>query len=220
MAERDVWQEREQLPVQLAWDYEHAGGIMTVALAFGHCWPSLVVSLHQHGSGLRTHGEFDEDGRLTRIQTEAFGDVVISAAVLRRPMIAALREWEAVGRQIARQILAGVPEREVTFEGLSATRALRILLGPSSGPRPPQRKRGQLREHLIAEVARAYRAAVAAGDPAPIPGIAAAFAYSQPHIRRLVGDARRPRNGRPPLLGPALRGKAGEALGGAGDVHR
>ena len=27
MAERDVWQEREQLPVQLAWDYEHAGGI-------------------------------------------------------------------------------------------------------------------------------------------------------------------------------------------------
>ena len=80
----------------------------------------------------------------------------------------------------------------------------------STGRAPGSRLRGAAAEKLLQQVADAYREAVAAGDPSPRKTLASRFNYTNVHIGRLLGQARRSRDGRPPLLGPARPGKAGE----------
>jgi hypothetical protein len=182
-----------------------------VSVTLGLIWPAIQVDILVHGTGLRTTGAFADDGRLHRLTIDTTnGTAEITAADLRKAsLIRSLKQWEIVGRGYARQILVGVPEPEIAIDGLDATQALRSLAW-SPRQRPVQRARGGRREDLLREVADAYRQAVADGDPAPRTTLASRFGYSPAHIGRLLVAARRERDGQPPILGPAVRGKAGE----------
>jgi len=78
----------------------------------------------------------------------------------------------------------------------------------STGRAPGSRLRGAAAEELLQQVADAYREAIAAGDPSPRNTLASRFSYTNAHVGRLLVLARRPRDGRPPLLGPARPGPA------------
>lgn len=212
-AEADNLQEvRDRLPEVKTWTYEHDGAQMAVSLALGHCWPDVLVIVEQPESGLRTAGLFGEDDRLVRFTIEVVGeDADITSAALRRPMLGTLRSWHRVGREVARQILAGVPAESIAFDGRDATAAMRELMYADGRAIEPKRHRGAKRETLIRSVASGYRRLVEGGDPHPRIALAETLGLSEAHIGRLLTAARRERNGQPALLGPALRGKAGEA---------
>ena len=202
---------RDRLPPMKSWTYTHDGAAMAITVAYGHCWPDILVIVGQSGTGLRATGLFGEDGRCRQFTVETSTDEAdITSAVLRRPVLGTLRGWHEVGREVGRQLLAGVPEENIVIDGHDATAAMRILMYDASRARVPQRHRGARREDLIREVARAYKVAVEVGDPAPRKTLADAFGLSRAHIGRLLVAARRERDGRPPLLGPARRGRAGE----------
>jgi hypothetical protein len=214
-----LWQIRDQLPPAKSWQYTHDGQATDVTVALGATWPAIRVEILVHGTGLRTIGDFAGDGRLHRLTietttettTETTSDAIeISVADLRKAsLLGSLKQWEVVGRRYAHQILDGVPEREISVDGLSATQALRALAW-SPRQRPVKRARGSRREDLLRQVADAYREAIDDGDPAPRTTLATRFGYSPAHIGRLLVAARRERNGQPPLLGPAHPGRAGE----------
>jgi hypothetical protein len=205
---------RDQLPPAKSWTYTHDSGTTDITVACGHCWPEVLVVVEQRGTGLRISGQFAADGRLRQFTIETTRDgVEVTAAALRRlPAIRSLRQWEEVGRAVAAQILDGVPDSQIVIDGRSPTEALRMLASAAGRAPRAQRRRGADREELIREVAQAYREAIAAGDQAPRAALAQQFGYSRAHIARLVGAARQPRNGQPPLLGLAQHGKAGEML--------
>lgn len=206
----DIWKIRTELE-SMSWYYSHDGAVMDVIIWYVECWPGLQIQVAQRGSGLFTEGQFAADGRLTRFSVEASGDQAeIDWGVLRRPALRTLRALEPVGREVARQFLAGVPKHEIVINGLDATEAMRMLMQSAGRSAAPQRKLGRDREDLIRAVAGAYRVAVEAGDEHPRQTLAAAYHYTPAHIGRLLVAARRERNGQPPVLGAALRGKAGE----------
>jgi hypothetical protein len=206
----DPREERERLPVARNWEYEHDGRITDVTLGLGACWPEVLVRIVPRGSGIQIEGEFTAAGRLRRLEFTATGDGEVAPADLRRASVMrALKSWEIVAREVARQILAGVPVRETVFDARTPTEALRGLMH-AAGRESGSRRRGADAEQLLGQVAAAYREAVAAGDPSPRKTLAARFGYTNEHIGRLLTQARKPREGRPPLLGPARPGKAGE----------
>jgi len=213
-----LWQIRGQLPPAKSWRYTHDGQATDVTVALGSTWPAVQVQIQVRGTGLRTIGDFAGDGRLHRLTIEtteaaetANEAIEITTTELRKPsLLRSLKQWEVVGRGYARQILAGVPEHEIKIDGLTATQALRALAW-SPRQRPVKRARGGRREELLRHVVAEYRQLVADGDPAPRTTLASKFGYSPAHVGRLLVAARRERDGQPPLLGPALRSKAGEA---------
>jgi len=122
-----------------------------------------------------------------------------------------LKEWEIVGRTIGQQILAGTPPEKAVFDARSPTEALRILSHSTSSQRKPRKiRRGGEQDELLRQIANAYRAELDAGNARPRLKLAAEFGYTVQHIGWLLSQARKPRNGQPPLLGPARPGKAGE----------
>jgi hypothetical protein len=173
--------------------------------------------LRVRGAPTQALADFAEDGRMVRLTIEcstARGEDISRAEINARDLrqtalLRSLRQWHDVGREVARQILAGVPEREIAINGQSATEALRSLAF-SSGNADARAARGARREDLLRAVADAYREAVAAGNQQPRVALAARFGYTPAHIGKLLVAARRPRGGLPPLLGPAASGKAGE----------
>jgi hypothetical protein len=206
----DPRDERDRLPVARYWEYEHDGQITDVTAGLGAAWPDVLVRIAPRGRGIQVEGEFTRDGRLRRLEFTATGDGEVVSADLRRPSIVrALKAWEVAAREAARQILAGVPPRETVIDARTPAEALRALMS-GAGREPGTRRRGADAEELLRQVAAAYRETVAAGDPRPRETLAARFGYTNAHIGRLLTRARRPRNGQPPLLGPARPGKAGE----------
>jgi hypothetical protein len=171
-------------------------------------WPEIIIAIAERGHDQVLEARFREEGSLYKLTfTSDRGEVTF--ADLRRPVITAVRQWEAFAREAACRILAGEPEPEPGPRG--PAEALRMLVyGTSRGP--GTRRRGTDGERLLRDVTAAYRQLLAAGDPAPRLALAAQFGYSVDHIGRLLVKARRPRNGRPPLLGPATPGKAGEVI--------
>jgi hypothetical protein len=211
----DLYAIRDRLDLK-TWTYSHNGRATDVTVSY-HCWPEVTVIIHSRGSGFRAAGVFAPNGRLRSVAFDAIHDQAeITTAVLRQlPAVRVLKSWEVVGREVARQILAGVPEDEIVIDGIGPTEALRMLVSAADRT-PATRRRGAQREDLIRQVAEAYREAVDSGDPKPRATLAARFGYSGAHVGRLLVDARRTRDGQQALLGPALRGRAGEAQG-AGD---
>jgi hypothetical protein len=180
----------------------------------GQAWPEVHVRIQPHQSDIEYQGAFSPTGRLYGLGLIAVVDSaeVTTADLRRSAIIRALKEWEIVGRKIAQQILAGVPPEKAVFDARSPTEALRML---SQSSAPSRRKAGNVRrgadqEELLRQVADAYRAQLKAGNPRPRLQLAADFGYTVEHIGWLLSKARRPRDGRPPLLGPARPGKAGE----------
>ena len=200
--------------MERSWYHDHDGRTDTVRVVLGAVWPEIHVRIQPHRSDIEYQGAFSPTGRLYALGLAAVVDSAeVTTADLRRPAIVrALKEWEIVGRKIAQQYLTGTPPEKVVFDARSPTEALRML---SQSSAPSRRKAGNIRrgaeqEELLRQVADAYRAQLRAGNPRPRLQLAADFGYTVPHIGWLLGQARKPRNGRPPLLGPARPGKAGE----------
>lgn len=204
----EIWTGRHRLPAVRWHTYTHDGRITDVALRLGENWPDVTVVIVPRGLDIKIEGRFRADGRLRHLAFTA--DDVVPADLRRPAVIRTLREWHVVAREAARQILAGVPEPDVTIDLGGPAEALRSLVY-GQRRKPGTRKRGPDSEQLLADLADAYRQAVAAADPAPRRTLAARFGYSPAHIGHLLMQARQPRPGRPPLLGPAIRGKPGEA---------
>lgn len=202
--------ERDRLPVMKWLVYDHDGQTTDVMLLLGQHWPEVQIKLVPRGQGIAMSGTFRADGTLRLVELEADDDAEITVAQMRpSALVGALKEWNAVSREMAEQILEDRPAEEVSFYPKAATDALRLLTYQAPRKRAV-RKRGADAELLIREVVDAYREALAAGDPSPRKTLADRFGYSNEHIGRLLTQARRPRNGRPPLLGPAHTGRAGE----------
>lgn len=202
--------ERDRLPVMKWLVYDHDGQTTDVMLLLGQHWPEVQVKLVPRGQGIAMSGTFRPDSALRLVELEADDDAEITTAQIRpSALVVALKEWNAVAREMAEQILENRPAEEVSFYPKAATDALRRLTYQAPRKRTV-RKRGTDAEQLIQEVVDAYREALVSGDPSPRKTLAERFSYSNEHIGRLLTQARRSRNGRPPLLGPARAGKAGE----------
>ena len=209
--DQDIWAVRDRLPVERSWDYVHDGRTDRVRVALGAYWPETHVRIRPHESDIEIRGTFSRTGRLYEIEFTALTDAAeITTAELRwSGAIRVLREWEAVGREIASQVLAGKTPEEAVFDARTPTEALRIL-SQAARPRRVSQRRGQAHEQLLRDIADDYRALIAIGDPKPRVTLASKYGYSVANIGGLLVQARQPRNGRPPLLGPARPGKAGE----------
>jgi len=201
--------QRNRLPAVRTWAYEYDGCITDVTVTLASTWPEVIVSIVPRGQGLTIEGQFTADGGLRRLAFTA-GRGEVGSADLRTPAICTLRECAAIARDAAWKILAGVLDPAAPIDTRAPAEALRSLIHGT--PRKPRtRNRAANTEQLLSEIAYAYRQAVNAGDRAPRQTLADRFGYSPSHIARLIGQARKPRPGRPPLLGPAMRGKPGEA---------
>jgi hypothetical protein len=187
------------------------GGTMVVEIGLDHYWPEIVVAIRRHGGDVLVSGVFNSAGRLHLVQFEARNDHEITTADLRwGGILHGLKEWEIVSRRVATQILSGASLDNAVFDARTPAEALRILDQGGRRHRPRKiRKRGE-REELIRQVAAAYREEVAAGNSRPRVALAERFGYTPQHIGALLVQARKPRNGQPPLLGAAHPGKAGE----------
>lgn len=201
------------LPTMTWHTYTFEDQTTDVVMQYTPGWPdTLTVRIHPRGGDIELEGVVGADGRVRSIVIKATDlDREVTASALRGPaLISVFKEWNAMGRDIGEQMIAGRAQRETVVDAKPATDALRALF--SNVPSRPEktRKRGADAEALIRDVADAYREAVANGDPKPRVTLAGRFGYSPEHIGRLLTQARKPRNGKPPLLGPAAPGKAGE----------
>lgn len=198
-----------------SWFHDHDGRTDEVWVVLAVEWPKVQVRIRPHGRDVAVWGNFSSTGRLEQVAFQATADhAEVSTADLRwAAVIRSLKEWEIVAREIARQVLAGKEPDEAVFDARKPTEALRILSQSSSQRRRKTVRRGAEFEQLLRDIARAYREAVAAGDPKPRVTLAAQFGYSNAHVGWLLTQARKSRRGRPPLLGPARPGKAGEDPG-------
>lgn len=115
-----------------------------------------------------------------------------------------------MGREIASQTLAGRNPAETVIDAQSPAEALRIL-SQSATQRTSRQRRGPEFEQLLRNIADDYRRLVQiVGDPKPRVTLARKYGYSVGNIGRLLVEGRKPRNGKPPLLGPAHPGRVGE----------
>ena len=211
---QDMREIRDRLPVERTWFHDHNGRTGRVQIPFGTYWPEVNVRIKPHGIDIEIRGTFSRTGRLYDVEFVALTDhAEVSPAELRWPgAIRTLREWEAVGREIASQILAGRQPDETVFGAHTPTEALRIL-SQSARRRPVAKLRGAAFEQQLRDIAENYRQLLQEGDPKPRVTLAAKYGYSVAYIGELLMKARKPRNGCPPLLGPAKPGKAGEEQG-------
>jgi len=212
----DIYEVRDRLPVNRVFTYEHNGRRDKVQLPLGSYWPEGHVRIQPNGSDVEVRGTFSATGRLREVEFVALVDrAEVTTAHLRMPaIIKALTAWHAVGQAIASQVLKGTPVERTVIDATTPTEALRMLSFATAKPRAHARLRGAAREDLLRQVAAAYKEAVERGDPKPRVTLALQFGYSAAHIGRLLVEARRPRNGQPPLLGPAAPGRAGETADG------
>jgi hypothetical protein len=213
--DEDIWAARDRLPVERSWYHDHDGRTDLVRVALGAVWPEIHVRIQPHQSDIEYQGAFSPTGRLHALGLAAVVDSAeVTTADLRRPaVVRALKEWEIVGRKIAQQILADVPPESAVFDARTPTAALRMLSQPAAEvarSTPRKIRRGGEHEELLRQVAAAYKAELRAGNPRPRLKLAADFGYTVPHIGWLLSQARKPRNGQAPLLGPTRPGKAGE----------
>lgn len=208
---------RDQLPVERSWYHDHDGRTDLVRVVLG-LWPEVHVRIQPHRSDVEFRGVFSSTGRLRELELAAVVDSaeVTTADLRRAAIVRALKEWEIVGRTITQQVLAGTPPEKAVFDARSPTEALRMLSQPSpssSQDKSKKIRRGREQEELLRQVTAAYRAEIKAGNPKPRLKLAADFDYTVQHIGWLLSQARKPRNGQPPLLGPARPGRAGEEPG-------
>lgn len=168
-------------------------------------WPDITVRIRPRGRGIEIRGLVHPDGRIATCTIEAddeTGEVTTAAARSLPAIITALKEWNAVAREDAAQILAaGDPDARTVVDAKPAMDSLRALF--YNVPRAPgTRKRGADAELMLRQVVEAYTEASAAGDPTPRKTVAERFGYTPEYISRLLQRARQPRNGKPPLLSP------------------
>lgn len=142
-------------------------------------------------------------------------------------VVSLVRTWAQLGRdhQLAQRFAESRPSGlvELPAQGaadtlddtLEATRSALSAWLPAPETAARRRLRGRDADELLERVARRYQELVAAGHPKPRVAIAAEVNYTPQHIGRLLVKARRPdpKTGRPPLLGPARPGRAGERAG-------
>lgn len=129
------------------------------------------------------------------------GPPIMRSALARLPIDRLLRQAAiAVGFD---------PTADSILGGLSGDMADRVER--SMAPARGRRGDPEARQRLLATVATMYRDLTAAGVSNPKPAIARQLGYSPSYVGSLIGQARRTK---PPLLGPAYSGRAGEAARG------
>lgn len=186
--------------------YSFDDDITDVVLVLSEKWPDVTVRLIPRGRGIEIKGVIGQDGRIRSfaIEAEGAGDEVTASAVRSLPaLVAALKEWNGVAREMAEQFLEHGEDARPVVDAKPATDTLRALLYGVTARPPGKRKRGADAEFMLRQVVAAYKAALAADDPTPRKTVAEQFSYTPEHISRLLKRAREPRNGRPPLLGPS-----------------
>lgn len=192
------------------WTYAFEDEETDVIVELSEKWPDITVRIRPRQRGVEIRGLVRQDGRIQSCTIEADepgGEVTTAVARSLSGIITALKEWNAVARDDAAQVLAaGDPDARTVVDAKPATDSLRALF--YSVPRGPQgtRKRGADAELMLRQVVEAYTEALAAGDPTPRKTVATQFGYTPEHISRLLKRARQPRNGKPPLLPPDDRG--------------
>jgi hypothetical protein len=217
----DIYEQHERLVdgaggPEVAWTYRHGSHVDVVRVGLVPFWPELRVLYQPDRSAVRYVGTFSSTGRLRQMEIETVGDSVeISAADLHRPgVMRVLREWAAAGRHVAEQLVRGLTLDKTVIDAKSPTEALRMVDQAEARKRPAKVRRGSEHEELIRQVAAAYKQEIAAGNSRPRIALARRFNYTPEHIGALLVQARKPRNGQPPLLGPTRPGKAGEEPAG------
>lgn len=154
-------------------------------------------------------GTVTPGGRLERFSLRARQAGEISASDLRTPGLVQTLRQAAILMQMAAP--GGVMNMTaLPAEGRTLREAARRATRAASRikpKRPGRRVRGAAAEALVEQVAVMYREQVAMGNPSPRQAIKDELGYSPEYIGRLLVKARRHD---PPLLGPAVRGKAGE----------
>jgi 8-oxo-dGTP pyrophosphatase MutT (NUDIX family) len=202
--DRDYASEADRLPVMkgLIYTYDDETVYVNLGLGVREVWPNVTVDLRQRGRDIRITGEVRPDGAVRALAIEADGQdpgVTGGSVASLAAVVSALKEWAEVARDMAGQILGGVPEDRTVVDAKRATESLRALFYGTRRP-PGTRKRGADAELMLRQVVAAYQQAVTGGDPAPRKTVAAQFGYTPEYISRLLKRARQPRNGRPPLL--------------------
>jgi len=190
----------------MSWILERDGDAITASFALQK-WPDVTVELSPCGPAPVIAGVFSEDGTLRQLQFDAsYRPRGVQASDLRHmPAVSSLKAWEVAAREYGRQILAGVPKESIVFDTTSPAAALESL-SRSVRRKPGARARAAAaHEALLRRVASAYEEA--AGSRAPRKVVAERLGYSAAHVSRLLAEARRPRDGRPPLLGPGRAGR-------------
>lgn len=146
-------------------------------------------------------------GRIADLSLHARDDHSIATVDLRQPSpVALVQSWAPMVEGLIQHQRKGTREPYDVPEEFA-----RDVLG-GEGFRPGQRVRGEVRDRLLRVVAAEYRAATTDRlNRAPRQRVRErllrqGLGYSQAHVNRLIADARA--DG---LLGPAHRGKAGEA---------
>jgi hypothetical protein len=191
---------RDRLPIEQGFRYTFEDDETDVRLQY-YTWPDVRIVLRPLGRGTEIEGVTRPDGRISSITIKASSDadeVTGGAARSLSAIVTAIKEWNAVARDLAEQLLAN-PDARTAIDPKPATDSLRALF--YDVPRGPgTRKRGADAELLLRQVAQAYTDAIRGGDPTPRKTVAEQFGYTPEHISRLLRRAREARNGRPPLL--------------------
>lgn len=197
-------------PVALGFTYSHGDAVTDITLGMSGGAVG-TVNIRPRGSGLTVSGYFRKDGTLEAVQINAAAGHEITATDLRQlSSVRMLKEWDLVARELRRQIDEGTYKQDTKVDAAPAAEMLRALNARRSTRTQGKRKRGAEAEAVLEEIVAAYREALAVNDPKPRMTLAKRFGYSAEHIGYLLSQARKSRNGKPPLLGPAAPGKAGE----------
>jgi hypothetical protein len=197
--------------------YLYAAEGITTPIVFGWTeWPDVSVTMRTPDQKTAISAVIRPDGSVRSVSVDADSGSDITGAVLKGPAIlSAMKQANGVARDLAEQIISGTDITKTVVDAKPMTDAIRTLFYEPTPKRESGRRRtGADLENMIRLVAEGYREAVAAGDPKPRVTLAKRFEYSAEHIGRLLTEARKPRNGKPPLLGPAAPGKAGEVTDG------
>jgi hypothetical protein len=157
-----------------------------------------------------------ESGRVVELQYRAKDGERLTHRLIRATnLITFCERWahlvEAKARAYATGDLLTAQRLEAHgLEGRSPTEILDGLEAVMAEHRSTTRRkrvRGEEAEHLLRKVVDEYKEALKDKDPRPRVTVGNKLGYTPEHIGRLLVKARRMD---PPLLGPAMRGKAGE----------
>lgn len=197
--------------------YLYAAEGITTPIVFGWTeWPDVIVTVRTPGQDTSISAVIRPDGVVKSVTVDTENDTGVTGTVLKGPaIISVMKQANGVARDLAEQIISGTDITKAKVDAKPMTDAIRTLFyEPTPKRESGTRRTGADLENMIRLVAEGYREAVDAGDPKPRVTLAERFEYTPEHIGRLLTLARKPRNGKPPLLGPAAPGKAGEVSDG------
>lgn len=212
----------ERLGFRVSYGGERADRtVVTASTGYGTVLPDedyQSVELNDPRLTFTARGEFADGLQLVHLQLSKRpdGPSITQGSLRQAGIIAELRTWARVARRMQHGVvdegLRGLLEFDLPsdtdlHQAVTASED-RVDRWLKKSPKPSKRRKSREEaEATLRRVVDRYKALVALGDPSPRLTIAAEEHYTPEHIGRLLVKAR---NRKPPLLGPAAPGKAGE----------